>query len=217
MVQDVFYLKSDVKRFAERIGKDSLSLAYQGFLQEAFGLGHLSGKQKALIATAVAIVIGSSYSIQSQVDRAKEEGATKEELTEAMFVATNVKAGATASHGVNMLNAYDGQGGEELYRSSYLRRLNEFFVINKNNAQSFMHFHHMAMSEGVLSTKEKELIAIACAHTTRCPYCIEVHVRAAKEAGVEKGAISEAVFVAIAVHAEASQLHLQGTLELFQA
>ncbi|WP_167569090.1 carboxymuconolactone decarboxylase family protein [Brevibacillus migulae] len=216
MVQDAYYLKSDARRFAEWNGSDSLSLAYQSFLQESFVPGNLSRKQKALIATAVSIVLGSAYSIQCQADRAKEEGATKEELTEAMFVATNVKAGAAASHGVNMLNAYDGQGGEELYRSSYLRRLNEFFVINKKNAQSFMHFHHTAMSEGVLSAKDKELIAIACAHTTRCPYCIEVHVRAAKEAGVEKEAISEAVFVAIAVHAEASHIHLQSALELFQ-
>src|SRR5437762_12037450 len=37
--------------------------------------------------------------------------------------------------------------------------------------------------EGAIPRKYRELIALAVAFTTQCPYCIEVHVKGAKTAG----------------------------------
>jgi AhpD family alkylhydroperoxidase len=39
---------------------------------------------------------------------------------------------------------------------------------------------------GKLSAKFKEIIAVAVAHATQCPYCIDVHTKNAVKAGATK-------------------------------
>jgi AhpD family alkylhydroperoxidase len=56
------------------------------------------------------------------------------------------------------------------------------------------------------------LIAIAVAHTTQCPYCIEAHTKKAKKAGATKEEVTEAVFLAAALRAGAAAT--QGTLAM---
>lgn len=63
--------------------------------------------------------------------------------------------------------------------------------------ETMMKSSAQVMGEGALSTKIKELIAVACAHITQCPYCINDHVRSAKAAGVTEEELSEAILVAI--------------------
>jgi AhpD family alkylhydroperoxidase len=53
----------------------------------------------------------------------------------------------------------------------------------------------------------KELIALAVAHTTQCPYCIESHVKAAKKAGASDSEIAEAIFVTAALRAGGAFAH----------
>jgi AhpD family alkylhydroperoxidase len=55
-----------------------------------------------------------------------------------------------------------------------------------------------AMSAGAISAKNKQLMALAVAFTTQCPYCIEIHSKRAREAGASEQEISEVVFVAAA-------------------
>jgi AhpD family alkylhydroperoxidase len=55
--------------------------------------------------------------------------------------------------------------------------------------------------------KYRELMAIAVACTTQCPYCIEVHVKAAKNAGATKEEIVEASFIAAALRAGGAATH----------
>lgn len=57
-------------------------------------------------------------------------------------------------------------------------------------------FDEAAMAEGVLSTKTKELIAVACSVLQQCTYCIGVHVKAALAAGATREELMEASFVA---------------------
>ncbi len=54
-----------------------------------------------------------------------------------------------------------------------------------------------ALKEGVLSTKEKELIALGIAVCATCDYCIAIHVKKCFEAGATKDEIAEACGVAI--------------------
>ncbi len=61
--------------------------------------------------------------------------------------------------------------------------------------------------ESALPRKVKELIAIAIAHTTQCPYCIESHVKAAAKAGATRSEIAEAIFVAAALRAGGAFAH----------
>ncbi len=72
---------------------------------------------------------------------------------------------------------------------------------------AFMTFDQKVFAEGALSTKVKELIAVGAAHITRCPYCIDGHVKKAKKAGATDEEIAEAVFVGVAMSAGASMAH----------
>jgi AhpD family alkylhydroperoxidase len=66
--------------------------------------------------------------------------------------------------------------------------------------------------DGKIPRKYRELIAIAVAHTTQCPYCIEVHTKKAKKAGATKEEVAETVFLAAALRAGAAATH--GTLAM---
>jgi len=73
--------------------------------------------------------------------------------------------------------------------------------------QSFGAFNAKAFEEGALSQKVKELIAVAAAHITRCPYCISGHTKRAKQLGATDEEVAEAIFVAAAMNAGASMAH----------
>jgi alkylhydroperoxidase/carboxymuconolactone decarboxylase family protein YurZ len=60
-----------------------------------------------------------SYCIDIHVKQAKNKKSSKEEMAEAMMVATAAKAGSALAHGVNALQAYD--------------ELNVGFLFNVNN------------------------------------------------------------------------------------
>jgi AhpD family alkylhydroperoxidase len=61
--------------------------------------------------------------------------------------------------------------------------------------------------DGAIPRKYRELIALAVACTTQCPYCIEVHVKAAKAAGASRGEITESSLIAAALRAGAAATH----------
>lgn len=74
--------------------------------------------------------------------------------------------------------------------------------------QAFMQFNNeIFQKESALPKKIKELIALAVAHTTQCPYCIESHAKAAQQAGASETEIAEAIFVAVALRAGGGFAH----------
>jgi AhpD family alkylhydroperoxidase len=79
--------------------------------------------------------------------------------------------------------------------------------------QAFRAFDAAAFAEGALSVKVKELMAVAVAVTTQCPYCIEIHSKKAKEAGATEPEIAEAVLVSAALRAGGSVTHGTHCLE----
>ena len=68
---------------------------------------------------------------------------------------------------------------------------------------------------GAIPSKYRELMAVAIAATTQCPYCIEVHTAQAKRAGATREELAEAVFVAAALRASAAVNHGTLALKLF--
>lgn len=66
--------------------------------------------------------------------------------------------------------------------------------------------------DGRIPRKYRELIALAVAHTTQCPYCIATHSKNAKQAGATREEVVEAVLLAAALRAGAAAAH--GTLAL---
>ena len=61
--------------------------------------------------------------------------------------------------------------------------------------------------DGKIPRKYRELIALAVACTTQCPYCIEVHTKAAKAQGATREEITESAFLAAALRAGGAATH----------
>jgi AhpD family alkylhydroperoxidase len=69
--------------------------------------------------------------------------------------------------------------------------------------------------DGKIPRKYRELIALAVACTTQCPYCLDVHTKNAKRAGATREEIAEVAFLAAALRAGAAVTHGALALKLF--
>ncbi|MGV3466363.1 MAG: carboxymuconolactone decarboxylase family protein [Heyndrickxia sp.] len=216
MTDESLYKKSYIRRLSE-VGKlaPETMKKFTAFDQQALSEGLLSKKTKELIAIAVAHVTGCPYCIEAHVGSAKRLEVSKEEMLEAIMVATALKAGSAIAHGVNALNAYDGTGGEELYKRSNKNRLIELKDVNADLFNAFSQFNHQALTDGLLSRKEKELIAVAVAHVTGCAYCIDSHTKSAKQLGVTLEELTESIFVATALKAGSALAHSVNALNAY--
>jgi AhpD family alkylhydroperoxidase len=65
----------------------------------------------------------------------------------------------------------------------------------------------VAREDGAIPRKYRELIALAVACTTQCPYCIEAHVKGAKAAGASRAEITESSLLAAALRAGGAATH----------
>jgi len=72
-------------------------------------------------------------------------------------------------------------------------------------------------TDGAIPQKYRELIALAVACTTQCPYCLDVHSANAKSAGATREEVAEAAFIASALRAGAAVTHGLLALKLFDA
>ena len=70
-------------------------------------------------------------------------------------------------------------------------------------------------ADGSIPRKYRELIALAVACTTQCPYCLDVHTKNAKKAGATREEVTEAAFIAAALRAGAAVTHGALALKLF--
>jgi AhpD family alkylhydroperoxidase len=70
-------------------------------------------------------------------------------------------------------------------------------------------------TNGAVPSKYRELIAVAVACTTQCPYCIEVHSKAAKAAGATREELVETAFIAAALRAGGAATHGAMALKFF--
>ena len=72
---------------------------------------------------------------------------------------------------------------------------------------AFRAFGQRVFADGALPSKTKELIAIAVAHVTQCPYCIRGHTELALKKGATEQEIMEAIWVASEMRAGAAYAH----------
>ncbi len=94
-----------------------------------------------------------------------------------------------------------------MYDMQQLSKFEKFGGLAPEAFKAFMALDRAAVKEGAISHKNKELIAVAVAMTTQCPYCIEIHSRAARQAGATQQEIAEAVLVAASLRAGAAMTH----------
>jgi AhpD family alkylhydroperoxidase len=72
---------------------------------------------------------------------------------------------------------------------------------------AFDAFGDAAFDDGVLPRRVKELIAVAVALTTQCPYCIEIHAKEARSHGASDAELAETAMVAAALRAGGAVTH----------
>ena len=72
---------------------------------------------------------------------------------------------------------------------------------------AFEAFSSAVFAEGALPEITKQLIAVAVAHTTQCPYCIKGHTRLARRKGATDEQIMEAIWVAAEMRAGGAYAH----------
>src|SRR3954447_15431320 len=69
--------------------------------------------------------------------------------------------------------------------------------------------------DGAIPKKYRELIALAVACTTQCPYCLEAHAKSAKAAGATREELAESAFIAAALRAGGAATHGAMALKFF--
>src|SRR5262245_26955084 len=79
--------------------------------------------------------------------------------------------------------------------------------------QGFVAFDAAAFADGAIPVKYKELMAVAVAVTTQCPYCIEIHSQKARKAGATEQELAEATLVAAALRAGGAVTHATHALQ----
>ena len=72
---------------------------------------------------------------------------------------------------------------------------------------AFENFSKAVFAEGALPEKTKQLIAVAVAHVTQCPYCIKGHTKLAQRKGASPEEIMEAIWVASEMRAGGAYAH----------
>ena len=94
-----------------------------------------------------------------------------------------------------------------MYDMKNLTKIKRLGELAPEAFKGFVAFDEAAFKGGAIPLKYKELMAVAVALTTQCPYCIEIHAKKAKAAGCTDAEIAEVVVVAAALRAGAAITH----------
>jgi len=94
-----------------------------------------------------------------------------------------------------------------MYPKATPERAQERRELAPKSEAAFQAFSQAVFADGALSNKTKQLIAVAVAHVTQCPYCIQGHTKAALRSGATAQELMEAVWVAAEMRAGAAFAH----------
>ena len=79
--------------------------------------------------------------------------------------------------------------------------------LSPDTEAAFQSFSRAVFANGALPTKVKQIIAVAVAHVTQCPYCIKGHTKAALRHGASQEELMEAIWVAAEMRAGGAYAH----------
>ena len=94
-----------------------------------------------------------------------------------------------------------------MYDMNNVKKLKDFDKLSPAAWKAFVAFDQAALADGAIPKKYKELMALAVALTTQCPYCLEIHRQAALKAGATEEELAETTMVAAALRAGAAVTH----------
>ena len=99
-----YYHERDLPKFGEIAeGAPELAKKFFDYYGAVFAEGALSGREKSLIALAVAHAVACPYCIEAYSKDCLEKGSDVEQMTEAVHVACAIRGGASLVHGMQML------------------------------------------------------------------------------------------------------------------
>ena len=106
---------------------------------------------------------------------------------------------------------------EHYHDAGDLRFLKQMGKLAPNDFNAWLNLDKIVGREdGAIPRKYRELIALAVAFTTQCPYCIEVHVKAAKAAGASREEVTESSLLAAALRAGGAATHGAMALKFYE-
>src|SRR5262245_6413382 len=94
-----------------------------------------------------------------------------------------------------------------MYKKENLTRIKKMNSLAPAVMKAFWEFDNLAVADGAIPVKYKELIAVGVAVTTQCPYCVEIHTNNARKAGATEAELAEATMVAAALRAGGAVTH----------
>ncbi len=96
---------------------------------------------------------------------------------------------------------------KEMFPAPTRERNEEKAELAPQNIEAWRNFSKTVFKAGALDEKTKQLIAVAVAHVTQCPYCIRAHSKGAVAKGASREEIMEAIWVAAEMRAGAAYAH----------
>lgn len=100
-----------------------------------------------------------------------------------------------------------------MYDMKNLTKMKKLGELAPEAFQGFLAFDKAVFESGTIPIKYKELMAVAVALTTQCPYCIEIHAKKARKAGATEQELAETTLIAAALRAGGAVTHGTHTLE----
>lgn len=172
-----------------------MSEPWHAFEEAVLEGGLLDPKSKALIAAAAGTVMRCRESTVHHIRGAEEAGATKEEIAEALFVATLMGSGTQLFW---MKEDYEALLGDGEKQPWFRKRVGEM-------GARWQAFHDAVYEPSALDRKTKELLATVCGTLLRCRHCTRAHIVKARRYDATEEEISEALMIGALV-ASRSQL-----------
>jgi AhpD family alkylhydroperoxidase len=101
----------------------------------------------------------------------------------------------------------DKRMNDELYPRATPEVARRRKELTPSATEAFDNFSKAVFADGALDERTKQLIAVAVAHVTQCPYCITGHSKLAKRKGATAEQIMEAIWVAAEMRAGGAYAH----------
>lgn len=169
-----------------------VNTAFREFSEEVFAEGALSEKTKQLMAVAAGHVTQCPYCIRGHTQGAQDAGATREEIMETIWVAATLRADSIHTHADQ---TFEGLSEEDRA------------ALAPDASDAFQAFTDRAFDDGILSERQKRLLAVTVAHATRSKSCISEQMERARDLGATDEELMEAIWVAVEMQTGGAYAH----------
>ena len=93
------------------------------------------------------------------------------------------------------------------YNTEDLKKFGNITEFQEELGKKYFDYYGSVFEEGALTAREKSLIALAVAHSEKCPYCIDAYTEDCLKKGVDEEQMMEAVHVAAAIKSGVTLVH----------